>query len=534
MKLHVPYTADGTPLLVDGQPVLGTYVAQDVEALKHVRDIGMNVVIGDLADLDPDSDTGKFCLNNGIKILYHMTKHVYGKPRLNDAIDSEQTTIPILYLGVDIDSLPDGGTIPASGTVLLDDERVSYEARTKTELLNCRRGHDGTVPADHSSGTFLFYPDECAADVEAVKDSPNLWGYYTLDDSPGDALSALRGIYRTIKRVDGHSHPVCAGYGSAGALLNFGPETCDAMLLYWYPNSDAGHDRHLTSGEVQWMLATARSRVPGIPFIGVYQAFDGGGETKAVPNAEEFRQQLDDFVREGACGLIAFLCSHKGLNGWANHDHMRQVLTDVHAEIRATGGLTIPPESDDMAQRRVQPIGHWDTPKEVPGVVPAWYVIAPFDDVDGKMLDANFPPDETIDLAGVYDGKSGPVRWIKRFTCGGVLGLGELFGPHSYTSGCMAYATCTVWNTSERQVRMYVCTDDDGIVYLNGTEVFRHEGERGVKRDADMVELMLPAGDSRLLVKDYNRKGMWGFFVRFADTDGKPLAGLRFSPEVGD
>ena len=185
MKLHTPQTAAGHPILVNGhpiltdrQPVLGTYVAQDVAALKQVRDIGMNVVIGDLADLDPESETGKFCLDSGIKILYHMTKHVYGKPRLGDTIDAEKTTLPLAYIGQDLDALSDGGTIPESGVILLDNELVRYEARTKTELLDCRRGYESTVSAEHRYGTILFFPDECAADVEQVKDSPNLWGYY--------------------------------------------------------------------------------------------------------------------------------------------------------------------------------------------------------------------------------------------------------------------------------------------------------------------------------------------------------------------
>jgi hypothetical protein len=533
MRLHASQTASGCPITVDGHAVLGTYVAQDIAALEQVKAVGMNVVIGNLVDLDPESETGKFCLDNGIKILYHMTKHVYGKPTLRDRVDAKQTTLPLVNIGKELSPESNDDVISESGVILLDDELIRYETQTNTELLGCSRGHDGTVPAEHRCGMTLLFPDECAADVESVKNSPNLWGYYTLDDSPGDAISNLRGIYRTIKRLDGDSHPVLAGYGSAGALHNFGPEVCDAMLFYWYPNSDTGHDRYLTSEEVQWMLATARSTVPGISFIGVYQAFDGGVETDALPSADELRQQIEDFVREGACGLIAFLCSHKGANGWANHGYMQQVLADVHSEIRSTGGLTLSPESGDMKERRVQPAGHWDTPTDVPGVVPAWHVIAPFD-VDGQMLDAKLPPDDVIDLEGVYDGKSGPIRWIRRSTCGGVLGLGELFGPHTYTSGCIAYATCTVLNSNERKVRIYICTDDDGIVYLNGEQVFRHEGQRGIKRDADMVEVTLPAGESQLLVKDYNRKGMWGIFLRFADTDGKPLEGLRFSPETGE
>ncbi|MCG7754901.1 hypothetical protein, partial [Flavihumibacter cheonanensis] len=93
----------------------------------------------------------------------------------------------------------------------------------------CVRGYKGTTAASHHEGIILFWPEACEAEVRRVKDSPNLWGYYVLDDSPGDALSALRAMYAIVRRVDGPAkrHPVCAGYGSAGSLCNLAPGVCD-------------------------------------------------------------------------------------------------------------------------------------------------------------------------------------------------------------------------------------------------------------------------------------------------------------------
>jgi len=517
MKLHVPFTADG-------QPVLGTYVAQTLEDLKLVKDVGMNLVIGDLKDLDPESPTGKFCRENGIKVMYHMTQFIYGQPRLGDAIAPDQTTIPLFT--------EFSGKIPDSGVVQIEDELIRYPEKTATELRNCERGFEGTTPAAHHGGIILFFPEECAAEVERVKDSPNLWGYYVLDDSPGDAISALRAMYRTIRRIDNGPvyHPVCAGYGSAGSLCNFGPEVCDLMLIYWYPVSAYGYDRYMTSHEVQWMLGAARAQVPGVPFVGVYQTFDATGDGRGIPTAEQIREQMEDFVREGACGLIAFLCRIGGMNGWAEYDYMQEVIRETHQEIRSTGGLVVRPQPEQMLRERVQPEGLWEKPKAIPGVVPAWHVIAPFDDIEDKKLEAVFPPEEKIDLRGVYQGKSGPVRWMKRLSYGGVVGLGELFGPHSYTARCIAYATCTATSPRRQEAQMRFGSDDDAIVWLNGAEVWRHEGQRGVVRDEDIVSVVLPAGESRILVKVYNRVGMWGFFMRFTALDGRPLEGLTFSP----
>jgi len=520
VKLHTPYT-------IDGVPILGTYVAQTVDVLEKVRAVGMNCVIGGKQDLDVSTETGRYCYENGIKILYHMRSHPYGKPRLQAPITAGQTTIPL--------QLRDVKGFFRSGVVQIDGELIRYSSTNGQELLGCERGADGTEAAPHREGVILFWPEEFAEEVREVKDSPNLYGYYVLDDSPGDALSALKGMYRVIREIDPvpQVHPVLAGYGSAGSLCNFGPGVCDIMLVYWYPVSGEGYDRHLTSQHMQWMMAAARMDVPGIPFVGVYQSFDACYDGTGSPTAEQLREQIDDFVREGASGLVSFLAWH-GEDGWAGSDYMMRVITEVNEEIRETGGLSIAPESDEMKKMRVQPTGFWEATDETPGVVPAYHVLSLFEDVEGKKIDSRFPPDGELNFDATYEGKSGPIRWHKRLAYGGILGIGELHGPHTYTMGTVTYATCTVTSPVEQTVEMRIGTDDDGIVWLNGEQVFRFDGGRGIARDLDLVQVTLPAGESRILAKVYNRKGMTGFFLRFCDTDGEPLDGLMFSPPFED
>jgi hypothetical protein len=77
----------------------------------------------------------------------------------------------------------------------------------------------------------------------------------------------------------------------------------------------------------------------------------------------------------------------------------------------------------------------------------------------------------------------------------------------------------------------YGC-DDDSIVWFNGNEIWRFEGGRGVEPDSDIVPVTLPAGETRILVKVYNRVNQWGIFMRFTKLDGKPLEGLAFEPAV--
>ncbi len=512
----------GIDLSVDGSPLLGTYAAQTLEDLRLVSEAGMNLVIGGSEFLDERSETGSFLQKSGIKVMYHLTHHIYGRPRLGDRIDSKQEEIPLLAV--------ESRALPPEGLVQVEDELIYYSKYTPNSLKGCERGYDGTEPQEHREGQFLFLPEECAKEVEAVRDSPNLWGYYVLDDSPGDALSALKALYSTIRSIEGdRHHPVCAGYGSAGSLCNLDEGVCDAMLIYWYPVNESGYDRLATSLEVQWMLTAARAKVPGMPFIGVYQAFWGGGATE--PSPRQLREQVEDYVREGSDGLVAFACNIKEpYGGWAKSTPLREEIGRINREIGESGGLEVPPEPEVMAASRIQPPGRWTRPRPIDGIIPAWHIVGPFDDSSRSRLQAEFPPERGVDLEATYQGKYGPVHWIVRESQAGTVGLCEIFGDQRQVADCIAYATCKVLSPADQNVILSLGSDDDISVRVNGVEIWRHEGVRGVKRDEDQIRISLPAGWSTILLKVCNRTGMWGFFARFLNEEKKPLRGLKFSP----
>jgi len=525
MKLHE------TRWMVDGKPILGTYTggADRLGDLRLVREAGMNLVIAGEAELDPSRPEGAFCREHGIRVMHHLTHFLYHGIKLREPITADQTTIPLYFAR---GAAPDRD--PGPYVVQLDDEIIHYQWMTEAGLVNCRRGCEGTKAAAHREGVILFWPQACAVEVERVKGSPNLFGYYVLDDSPGDAVSALRALYQTVQKVDpGGRHPVCAGFGDAGSVINLAPGVCDLMLIYWYPVSRAGYERERTAEEVQRMLTAARGRVPGIPFAGVYQAFDGApADTgQGVPTGEQLREQLEDFVREGACGLVAFISRAGGLPGWADLPELGATLRKANQEILATGELQVRPETEAMRRKRLQPQGHWERPRPVPGVVPAWRVVGPFADSQEQGLDAIFPPDRELDLNALYPVVFGTAGWRRWETTCGVLGLTSLYGEQKGVEKCLAYACCGVTSPRQQAVQMRLGSDDDAWVRLNGKEVYRFVGGRGLDYDQDVVPVTLPAGRSRLEAKIYNRVGMWGLFLRFTDRAGQPAKGLRFDTE---
>lgn len=508
-----------TPWNPAGKPILGTYNADRLEDLERVRAIGMNVVLGGHEELDPATPLGAYCLENGIKVLPHVTSHVYHGVTLREPITAGQTTIPIRHAHRFMDR--------ASRVIQLDEELIRYGSMTETELLDCERGHGGTAPAPHHENMILFWPEPCRAEIESIKDSPNLFGYYVLDDSPGDANSALRAMYKIIKEID-PDRPVCAGFGDAGSIANFGPGVCDILFIYWYPVSTNTYDRARTALETQLILAEVRSRVPGIPFVGIYQAFDGrpASTGQGAPTADQLREQLEDFVREGASGLVAYTCHHELIPGWADIEALGATIAAAHAEIAETGGLRVRPEPGGMQRARLQPRGYWEQPQPMPGFVPAWRVAAPFDAPAG--LDTVLPPDAGIDFNAVYDVRHGRAGWRTRESTSGVLGLSHRFESQK---GAIAYAVCDITSPVAQPVQMRLSTDDDAVVLLNGEEIYRFSGSRGIEFDQDVVPIDLPAGPSRLVVKIHNRAGIWGFFMRFTDAEGTPIENLRFDPD---
>ncbi len=509
-----------TPWNIDGQPILGTYGAERVEDLEKVHAVGMNVILAGKPELDIATPAGKYCLEKGIKVLPHLTSHIYHGVRLREPVDASQKDIPLHFSG--------GMPKWESRVIELDGELIRYESMNESGLVGCERGINGTTPADHREGTILFWPEECRTEVQAIKDSPNLFGYYVLDDSPGDARSALQAMYKVLKEVD-PARPVCAGFGDAGSITNFAPGVCDILFIYWYPVSTNRYNRERTAQEVQHMLSAARSRVPGVPFVGIYHAFDGrpAKTGQGLPNPDQLREQLEDFVREGASGLVSFICHNEVVPGWADIPSLEPPVTQAMKEIRETGGLTVRPENEKMAALRLQPQGHWEKPNPLPGFVPAWHVAAPFD-ATGTLLDTPVPPEEGIDPDAIFDVRNGKAKWRVHPTTAGTLGYSNIYGVEK---DVIAYAWCEVTSPKEQEVQLRFCSDDDAWVRVNGKEVARYTGVNGLDFDKEIIPITLKKGENRIEVKNCNRAGMWGIFARITDIEGKALEGLKFSPE---
>jgi hypothetical protein len=523
MKLHNAYQ-------IDGKPILGLFRIRTLEDLHMAHDTGFNLAASSHPDLlDVATPMGRFALENGIKSMYPITGQAHSSPRLAVDINAGIETIPYEF-----GTPPD----PGPGTVIIEEETIRYAKSDGARLIGCERGAEGTQASAHRGGITMFWPEPLAADIERVKNSPNLWGYWALDDTPGDVRSLMRALTKVVHDVDG-LHPVAAGFNSPDAMVNFGPGGCDVMVLYWYPALSWGYDRQMTPLDTQAILATARKIEPEIPFIGIYQGFWGGEWNKPCPLTPfELHEQAEDFVREGAAGLMTWANLKDPIAtgahtyyGFNDDPEMVRTIRELNEEVRATGGLEVRAERPDMAAVRMRAIGLQGEEPEIPGVPPAWHIAYPFDAGESPGLGCLLPPDEQIDLAATYSGKNGvDVTWNHVNTNTGTVADFGCHKPSVRGNNTVIFALCYVSSPAKQDVQIRLGCSKDTLVRVNGREVLKYVGGRGVHMDENIAYATLPEGKSEILVKLFNKSSGWGFTLRLADVDGRPLEGVTFSP----
>lgn len=95
----------------------------------------------------------------------------------------------------------------------------------------------------------------------------------------------------------------------------------------------------------------------------------------------------------------------------------------------------------------------------------------------------------------------------------------------------LAYAVCYLVSPVERRdVRLFVGSNDQCRVYLNGQSVLLQEKSRTLLKDQDAVPgLTLLRGKNVVVLKVANQGGNWQGCLRFGDASGAPILDLQVS-----
>ncbi|MGD9518325.1 MAG: TIM-barrel domain-containing protein [Armatimonadota bacterium] len=160
-----------------------------------------------------------------------------------------------------------------------------------------------------------------------------------------------------------------------------------------------------------------------------------------------------------------------------------------------------------------------------------FHLVGPFDNTERKGLETVYPPETDLRIGAELQGKGGPVTWLKtgwrwpvRSTGGpNFVNLEPLFKPKDFT---VAYAVAYLWAPRDEDAIAYVGSDDECKLWVNGEHVHTYPDPRPPAPDQDRVPVKLRQGWNTLLLKVCQEEGQWGFYLRLAGADDRPLEGV--------
>jgi hypothetical protein len=95
-----------------------------------------------------------------------------------------------------------------------------------------------------------------------------------------------------------------------------------------------------------------------------------------------------------------------------------------------------------------------------------------------------------------------------------------------------AYAVAYLEAPEEMKgIKFSWCSNDNGLIYLNGKNVAKYVGGRSLSEDADVAEdLTLTKGVNVVVFKVWNDSNNWAGCIRLLSKDDKPITNVKVRP----
>jgi alpha-galactosidase len=140
----------------------------------------------------------------------------------------------------------------------------------------------------------------------------------------------------------------------------------------------------------------------------------------------------------------------------------------------------------------------------------SWLAVGPFIAATKDAFSEVFPPEREFAPAKTYG--DGTLRWqaMPEWTDGTVV----LFPP---ADNSVMYLSRTVTTAHGGMLALSLGSDDGISVWLDSALVFRHDVYRGAQAGQEAVDVTVPPGEHRLLLKINNGSGPTGFYFSLAD-----------------
>jgi hypothetical protein len=203
----------------------------------------------------------------------------------------------------------------------------------------------------------------------------------------------------------------------------------------------------------------------------------------------------------------------------AAKDALRQLLTTARE----------PGQVEEIA-RELEQRGEVVDLVTVFGFVTRWHIVGPFDNTDGKGLQAAYPPEQGVDLRAKYRGKDGrEIAWGPHTTTdkGGSVDLNKVLGKLKNT---VAYGYVVVESPEEQPVEVRAASATAVKIFVNGREIFTRDAyHQSYDHDMHSAATRLTRGRNTIIIKvcqndqteDWAQN--WMFRVRVTDALGTPV-----------
>ncbi|MEX0701330.1 MAG: hypothetical protein WD069_04480 [Planctomycetales bacterium] len=135
------------------------------------------------------------------------------------------------------------------------------------------------------------------------------------------------------------------------------------------------------------------------------------------------------------------------------------------------------------------------------GFITEWRIVGPFDHAGDKGFDAVYPPEQELDFAKEYAGKTGNVAWREIATDHdyGLLDIAKSIAPYK---GAAMYAVAEFHADAARDAEIRLGTPNAWKLWVNGRLLFsREEYHRGMAIDQYRVPVRLQSGANTILLK---------------------------------
>lgn len=454
-------------LTVHGKAPVGAFGVNTLEHVEGAAKLGMTLIYSYSSSaakkqLDLQDPVGQAVQKHGMQVMYPLCGR-FTQVRLAQALTPADTTVPVR--GEDPGSAM---VFPETGYLMIEGERIGYTGRTAEAFTGCTRGAGGTKAAAHDAGLLLCNSEALRQEIIAVKDSPNLWGYWLVDDNRPQEIDSLREMSRIIRLTDRNEagepnpHIIVIGIGGSSAMANFEPGIGDALGVYPYPYHK-GKLNQTTRKQMRFIMTLARSQQPDIGLIGIYQAFALGTSPnwKEMPTPEQVREDMLSFFEWGAAGVLAFIYH------WDGPNKEPQGL-DAYPEVAEMIGRTNREVLEGKVERRVPPVGKVEWFEVLTGdraapLSPGAQPLYDFDDAQKLAALAKTRPDRMVAEPFSADGRSYPLKvtfpaWDKADPKSDRWPIAQIMGEMMTTSDWsgVRYLEQPVYNAGDRTITVRV------------------------------------------------------------------------------